>query len=216
MSAPLAGKFQDHYVVLGIEPQSDSETIQAAYAALTRKYGIDSEEWDETKLERVHRAFEVLSDPVQRREFDKIVGATAVEPTPKFSGAGFFDGLARQGALRSALLCILYDRRRTNPFKPSIAMRVLEGMIEASEEQLNFALWYLKQRSWVTTDDKSSLQISVDGMDYLEASRPTLELVRPFVKRSAMAEPPVPAEVAESVRQLAEHVENATPATVPA
>ncbi len=216
MSAPLKGQFQDHYVVLEIDPQADAATIQAAYTGLARKYGFESEEWDEAKLERVQRAFEVLSDPVQRREFDKIIGVAAVEASPKFSGAAFFEDLARQSALRSAILCVLYDRRRLNPFKPSIPMRILEGMIEAGEEQLNFALWYLKQRGWVTTDDKSSLQISADGMDYLEASRPTLDLVSPFLKRAPIADPPASAGAAESIRNLADRVERETVSPAPA
>ena len=38
MSAPLAGKFQDHYKVLTVDVKSDSETISKAYGRLAQKY----------------------------------------------------------------------------------------------------------------------------------------------------------------------------------
>lgn len=86
-----------------------------------------------------------------------------------------------------ALLCVLYDRRRSNPFRPSISMRHLELMIAATSDELIFALWYLKQRHMVMSDDKSSLQITVDGMDFLENNRPSPEVVMPLIKQAAVA-----------------------------
>jgi hypothetical protein len=103
-----------------------------------------------------------------------------------FMGIGFFDVLGREVGLRGAVLSILYDRRRSKPLSPALSMRHLEGMLEAPTEALNFALWYLKQRGFVGNDDKSSLQITVAGMDFLEANRPKPEDVMPFIKLSAI------------------------------
>ena len=61
-------------------------------------------------------------------------------------------------------------------------MRRIENMLESTAEGLNFALWYLKQRSLVASDDKSNLQITVEGMDYLETNPPTPETVMPLIK----------------------------------
>src|SRR5580704_270441 len=113
MSSSLAGKFQDHYDLLGIDPKSDSETIQRAYALLAEKYQDDPE-----KFEALNMAYEVLADPLLRREFDKLKGIGAEDGSPKFSGSQFFEALGRDDGLRSTVLCILYDRRRTSPFKP--------------------------------------------------------------------------------------------------
>ena len=46
----------------------------------------------------------------------------------------------------------------------------------------------MKQRGYVINDDKSNLQITVEGMDFLEANRPSPEYVMPFIKPSAIAE----------------------------
>src|SRR5262245_12664281 len=103
MSAPPAGQFQDHYVLLGVDPSSSMEVIQAAYAAMVQKYDENSETWDEAKLEKVHRAHETLSDPQLRREFDKLIGITGEEDKPKFTGAEFFRGFERHANLRFAV-----------------------------------------------------------------------------------------------------------------
>jgi curved DNA-binding protein len=186
MSAPLAGKFQDHYATLGIDPKSDSETIQRAYAKLAQKYYPNNPATGNPEMfEALNVAYEVLSDPEQRSIFDKVKGVGQQEGSPKFSGVQFFDALGREAVLRAAILCVLYDRRLAKPTSPSLSMRHLELMVEATAEQLSSALWYLKLRGLAASDDKSSLQITVDGMDFLESKRPLPEDVMPFIKAAA-------------------------------
>src|SRR5579871_4853289 len=156
MSAPLAGKFQDHYAVLGVDPKSDLSAIQAAYTKLAQKYHPNNpESGDRAKFDALNAALEILTDPVLRKEFDKLKGVDQDDGVPKFSGLEFFESLGRETNLRVALLCILYDRRRTKPFTPSMSMRHVENSLHTTEEQLNFALWYLKQRGLAGQDDKS-------------------------------------------------------------
>jgi hypothetical protein len=208
MSAPVAGKFQDHYAVLGLEPSCDSDAIQTAYAKLAQKYHPNNRETgNKESFEAVNLAYEVLSDPNSRREFDALKGIGPREGAPKFSGPEFFNAFGRDTVLRSAVLCVLYDRRRTRPFTPALSLRHLESLLDATTEELNFALWYLKQRSLVAMDDKSSLQITVDGMDYLANSSPSAEVLMPFIKATPVAptEEPAskPAEIPAAVEQTA-------------
>jgi len=194
MSAPLAGKFQDHYEVLGIDPKADAETVQKAYAELAKKFHPGNPvSGDAEAFEAVNMAYEVLSDPAQRHAFDNLKGIG--EDCPKFSGLEFFNSLGREAGLRSALLCILYDRRRSKPLKPGMPMRYVEAMLAASLDELFFVLWYLKQRGWVASDDKSNILITVQGMDYLESNQPTAALVMPYIKSSALEEQQGPPNV---------------------
>jgi len=201
MSAPLAGKFQDHYEVLGVEPRADLEDIQRAYAMLAQEYHPKTPiTGNKEKFDAVNLAYEVLSDPTLRNEFDKVKGVTIEDDgAPKFSGVNFFPALARDFAIRSALLCVLYDRRRTKPFRPSLSVRHIEAIVAASGDELTLALWYLKQRGLAASDDKSSIQITVEGMDFLEVNMPAPELVMPFIKLVAQtaAEPAQPAPAQE-------------------
>ena len=188
MSAPLAGKFQDHYTILGIEPKSDSETIQRAYAKLAQKYRpSNAVTGDAEMFEAVNTAYETLSDPELRNIFDKLRGLGQDVSVPKFSGVGFFDALGREAIRRAAILCVLYDRRLTKPGAPSLSMRHIETIVDATAAELSSALWYLKQRGLAASDDKSSLQITVDGMDFLESKQPSPETVMPFIKGAATA-----------------------------
>jgi curved DNA-binding protein CbpA len=199
MSTPLAGKFQDHYRVLGIEPKCDSETLQNAYAELARRYHPNNAvTGDPEAFAAVNAAYEVLSDPAQRLVFDNLKGVGDDTSCPQFSGIQFFESLGSDAGLRVALLCILYERRKKKPMKPGLPMRHVEAMLNADLDELFFVLWYAKQRGWVASDDKSNLLITVQGMDYLDANPPSAAQVLPHIKPVAIAnqEPPANALVA--------------------
>jgi len=199
MSSGAAGKFQDHYIVLGVDPHADSETIQAAYSNLAQKFHPNTPlTGNKEKFDQVNQAFEVLADPALRMEFDKVKGVDQEVGGPKFSGAEFFESLGQSAVLRSAVLCLLYDRMRIKSFKPSLSMRHLEGMLKIKGEELNFALWYLKKRQLVINDDKSALAITVEGMDFLEANRPPMEAVMAIIKPEFILKQPEKAHAPEA------------------
>jgi curved DNA-binding protein CbpA len=203
MSAPLAGKFQDHYQVLEIDPKATLDAIHQAYSKLAEKYHPRNDKTgDQAKFEAINLAYEVLCDSGLRHEFDKLKGIGEDKAEFQFSGLDFFEALGRETALRTALLCLLYDRRRLKPFTPGLSMRRVENILETTPEGLNFALWYLKQRNMVASDDKSNLQITVEGMDYLETNPPTPETVMPLVKAAGLAIPQT-GPIAESMTEPA-------------
>src|SRR5262245_53151493 len=103
MSAPLAGKFQDHYEVLGVDPRSTLEVIRDTYKKLA---AIAKTELNHERMDSLKQALEVLTDPMLRREFDKIKGYGEDQGGPKFSGLSFFQTLGREAYLRQALLCM--------------------------------------------------------------------------------------------------------------
>lgn len=194
MAGASAGKFQDHYEILGIEVRASSDVIQRAYATLAQKFHPSNLlSGNKEKFDAINLAYEVLSDPLARRDFDKIIGAGEPDEVPNFSGAGFFEAIGRDALLRLAVLCVLYDRRRSRPFRPSLSVRHIEGLIAATNEEVTLTLWYLKQRGFAAADDKSSLVITVKGMDHIEAVRPSAESVMPYI-RSAGAVPETAAQ----------------------
>ena len=188
-SVAAAGKFNDHYAILGVDASAEAEIIERAYARMTEKYGPDNiDTRDDEKFAVIQVAYQTLSNSELRKEFDTLKGNSGDRGRPMFTGVDFFDILGNGVGLRVALLCVFYDRRRHKPFTPALSMRHIESIVDAPLEAMNFALWYLKQRGYVINDDKSNLQITVDGMDFLEANRPSPEYVMPFIKPSAIAE----------------------------
>jgi len=186
MSTPLAGKFQDHYEVLGIEPKADSETLHKAYSALATKYHANNKDTsNRDKFAAATLAYEVLSDPAARKLFDGLRGGGEQNTEVRFSGTRFFESVSRESARRFTVLCLLYDRRQQNPFRPSLSLRQLVDLLDITEEEMNFTIWYLKKRNYLLSDDKSSLQITVEGMDYLEKNLPPVEIIQPFLRQQA-------------------------------
>lgn len=183
MSSASAGKFQDHYVVLGIEPKSDTEVIHAAYADLAKKYHPNNTlTGDKEKFQAVNQAYEVLMDASARAAFDAIRSGPQDDGVPQFSGQAFFDGLERFSACRNAILSVLYDRRYKKPRSPGLSMRQMEAMLAADSEEIQLAVWYLKQKNYVYSDDRSNLNITMQGMDALEENPPALKAIEQLMK----------------------------------
>ena len=64
---------KDYYEILGVSPHSEVEVIRAAYKAMMRKYHPDTNksEVEGRRAKEINEAFEVLSDPVRRHEYDR-------------------------------------------------------------------------------------------------------------------------------------------------
>lgn len=183
-----AGKFQDHYAVLGVGRKASTEEIHRAYAALAAKYNPrNGSAPDREKFDAVTLAYETLSNPESRHAFDSLLPKEEEGP-PVFSPRLFFDAVAGEADRRMAILCILYDRRRTNPGSPGMPVRLIEAMVNFPADAMFFALWYLKQRGWVALDDKSCPMITADGMDEVERHLPAPEKVTRLLKPACVAQ----------------------------
>jgi curved DNA-binding protein CbpA len=205
VSAPLAGKFQDHYQVLGIGPSSDSDAIRDAYTKLSAKYNLGNPATaDREKFEAVALAYEVLSDPTARRVFDEVRSGPAKEPESQFAADEFFRMLEVETMRRKAILCLLYDRRRQNPIRPALSLRQVESLIASTSDEIQFSMWYLKQKGYAASDDKSNTQITVPGIDFLDQNPPSREEVMRLLKAPIKA-PAIPdlAALASAVEQSA-------------
>lgn len=59
-----------YYDLLGLVPEADLEAISAAYLRLSRELSDSEEAEDAVRLRVIKRAFEVLSDPARRADYD--------------------------------------------------------------------------------------------------------------------------------------------------
>jgi len=62
----------DYYIILQVDPRAEPEVIQAAYRRLAAKHHPDVDPSPEAmeRMKLLNAAYEVLSDPVKRREHD--------------------------------------------------------------------------------------------------------------------------------------------------
>jgi molecular chaperone DnaJ len=91
----------DFYVILGLGPGASPAEIKRAYRRLSRRFhpGINpGDRQAEAMFVRVTQAFETLSDPMRRREYDAAGGmTTASAPASAFEFAGFDFSVAAHG-----------------------------------------------------------------------------------------------------------------------
>src|SRR5579875_4052955 len=68
-------ELENYYAILGVPADADQETIKRAYRQLARRYHPDlAGPEGATQMKRINRAYDVLSDPEKRQQYDTITG----------------------------------------------------------------------------------------------------------------------------------------------
>ncbi len=67
--------FDNYYAILGVPVDADEKTLKRAYRQLARRYHPDlAGEEGAIQMKRINRAYDVLSDPEKRLNYDTIMG----------------------------------------------------------------------------------------------------------------------------------------------
>jgi curved DNA-binding protein CbpA len=155
----------DHYETLQISANAEPETIHRVYRLLAQRFHPDNAETGNAdKFRQLAEAYEVLSDPERRANQQFWRDRWKVAETTNADGADF---RAEQIA-RLTVLELLYTRRRTEPQKPTMTILDVEALTGRAREHLEFSVWFLTQKKFVTRGDDSALLITADGVEYLE------------------------------------------------
>ena len=171
----------DYYDVLKVSPSADTETIQHVFKLLEARLNPDNGmSGDAEKFRLVKEACETLCDAQKRALYDAQCASDAAQTS---SHGLNFDNFAAsvEGEInrRIGILCLLYESRRANEDKPGLSIMILEKSLGVSAEQLAFAVWYLKNKLYVTSGQSSDMVITSDGMDYLESLLPKVVSGKP-------------------------------------
>ncbi len=84
---------RDYYEVLGVSRSASQEEIKKAYRSLAKKYHPDVNKSPDApeKFKEINEAYEVLSDPQKRQNYDQF-GFSGVDGSNPFAGSGFSTG----------------------------------------------------------------------------------------------------------------------------
>ncbi|MGA3130901.1 MAG: J domain-containing protein [Terracidiphilus sp.] len=160
----------DYYELLQISPNADSDTIHRVFRFLAARLHPDNTETGhEENFHQLRAAYEVLSDPKRRAEYDaKRIQATA---QPLSSTIDFMDNLEGELNRRLAVLSVVYYKRRTNPSYPEVSLAEIEIRMGFPRDYLDFTLWYLQKKGYVAKTDSALYVLTVDGVDFVETQR---------------------------------------------
>ena len=194
----------DYYDVLKVSPNADTETIQHVFKLLEARLSPDNGvSGDAEKFRVVKDACDTLCDEQKRSTYD----AERASQAGQTSSHGLnFDNFAAsvEGEInrRIGILCLLYESRRANEDKPGLSIMILEKSLGVSAEQLAFAVWYLKNKLYVTSGQSSDMVITSEGMDYLESLLPKVLSGNPAARADASDEKPASAPATERRTQV--------------
>lgn len=176
--------FVDYYELMQISSHAELSTIQRVYRILASRYHPDNPETGDTdKFVQLQRAFEVLSDPEQRKIYDAQVSVQATLPEPVFELKDFVVGIDAEMNRRLGALCLLYNRRKTNTDNPGLSLLDLEMKMGIPREHLEFTIWYLRDKKLVRRDESSSeILITAEGVDFAEKNLPQNRIVYKLLK----------------------------------
>jgi curved DNA-binding protein len=160
----------DYYEILQVSPNAEAETIQRLYRLLAHRFHPDNREsGNEERFRELSEAYAVLSDPQKRVQYDVAYHKDRHERWRLVSsGSEVEDNFALEQMFRLTLLEALYAKRKMSPEAPTLYTLDLVNMIGRPREHLEFTVWYLLQKRFISRDDQSRLTITAEGVDHLE------------------------------------------------
>jgi len=160
----------DCYEILQVPPGSDKEAIDSAYKALARQYHPDNHETgDSEKFMLVVKAYKFLGDPEVAISLDSS-GSQALALLTE-DEAGSYEGDEK---LFDQILTALYMSRRKNLRRSGLGVFHLEEVTGYPADDLEFHLWYLREKGYAERLENGLFSITADGVDRIIAQQKRL------------------------------------------
>jgi curved DNA-binding protein len=164
-------QFVDYYGILQVRPDCDQKMLEAAYRYLAKMYHPDHpESADPDKFNEVVEAYRNLRVPEDRASYDKIYrehrqsdpDETTTSEETVSDDAPMLDSEAHE-----KILLRLYKRRRENARNPGVLGFYLKELLNCSEENFEFHIWYLKSKGFIEGTEQGELAITIEGVDHV-------------------------------------------------
>lgn len=162
----------DYYEFLQISPNADHEAIHRVYHFLATRFHPDNPvSGDVEKFTVLKAAYDLLSDPARRAQYDMAREKEVAQFVPLSSSIDFMDQMDGELNRRLALLAVLYYRRRTNPWSPGVPLNEVEKRMGFPRDYLDFTTWYLERKGYIIKADNSDFTLTAAGVDFVETER---------------------------------------------
>jgi curved DNA-binding protein CbpA len=178
----------DYYEFLQISPSAEPETIHRVYRYLASRFHPDNRQTgDAERFFLLKQAYDVLSDPVRRAEYDAGRDSEVSQPAPLSSWIDFMDNMEGELNRRLAVLAVLYFQRRQNPYKPEVSLRDIEKRMGFPREYLDFTAWYLRNKGYIMRADNSDFSLTAEGVDFVETQRANIPVLNKLLTNGEKA-----------------------------
>jgi curved DNA-binding protein len=184
-------EIQDFYEFLQISPNAEPETIHRVYRFLAVRLHPDNPETgDVEKFYVLKQAYDVLSNPARRAEYDAAYKKEQPQTAPLSTTIDFMDNMEGELNRRLALLALLYIQRRTNPYTPEVSLLEVEKRMGFPRDYLEFTVWYLRNKGYITRSDNSDFTLTADGVDFVESQRVEIPILNKLLTTGSGASVP--------------------------
>ena len=162
----------DYYEFLQISPNAEPETIHRVYRFMAGRLHPDNPTTgDAEKFFLLSQAYDVLSHPERRAQYDATRRNQVSQPAPLSTWIDFMDNMEGELNRRLAVLAVLYFQRRANPYNPEVSLIDIERRMGFPRDYLEFTAWYLRNKGYITRADNSDFTLTAEGVDFVETQR---------------------------------------------
>lgn len=160
---------EDYYELLQISPSASPEVIHRVYRILAQQWHPDNQDTgDAAAFLALNAAYQVLGDPARRAAYDAAHSTARRHRWQIFHSAESTQGVEAERRKRLGVLRALYTKRLAECSSPEMRAPELEQLLGVSRDHLEFPLWYLKERGYVTRSDNNRYTITAAGVEYAE------------------------------------------------
>lgn len=178
-------KTANYYELLQINPNAEPDTIHRVFRFLASRFHPDNpDSGDQEKFFILKQAYDVLSSPALRAEYDATYQKQQAEEDPISDQVDFMDSIDGELNRRLALLALLYSRRRSNPTHPSVLLSEVELKMGFPRDYLEFTTWYLTKKGYITRADNSAFTLTAEGVDFVETQRGNMPVLNKLLTSS--------------------------------
>lgn len=164
------GTFIDYYEFLMISPTADRQMVEWAARLMLARYDPQkSKTPDEKKCEQVKEAFRTLADPKKRTVYDAELGKQKPSSTVSVNAEITSQDVADTQTMRQSIMMLLYQAIMRTPRDPDVGRTDLARAVGVTPQDLEFALWFLREKDWIIATQAGSYAITVLGAEWVEA-----------------------------------------------
>lgn len=161
--------FIDYYEDLQVSPNADLETIERVFRLLAKRYHPDNNlTGNPDKFSIISQAHRVLSNPEKRAAYDAKYEGARAHQWKIFSEMSSSESFDNDKRIRRAILSILYVARRQDASNAGVGMWHMEKLLGWPEKQIEFHIWYLKEKDWIQRSETGGYVITAMGVDAVE------------------------------------------------